>query len=324
MVMSIKLLNDEYYSYDELVENLSNERVGYKQKFCRFLHDICLLKNNDSSVLFKNLNGDEFVENETIEKYYNTLKHRLYYFYLFNFIYLNYTADDVRELGKELDDRALEEEIYEDAVWETTYTITAQIVGYLEAAREYYDFLTNKKSSVKKYLNAELIEEQCNILKEDVERKGFKYLTYNRNVNSKLTDDETKKRKKISHSTRLRIAEKDTTEIYAFQKEQQQDRDIRLKNVMQDYYDCKRKNNKLTINQYLESNKTVSKRTFFNYKKVYDQKFLGKNKLERAYQAYLDELMKDSNFRITADFVSKFKVSISQLKQYIDEMDAEG
>lgn len=121
----------------------------------------------------------------------------------------------------------------------------------------------------------------------------------------------------------MRNAQKGNLSLYEFQKEQQEQRDQRVIEIMQEYYDLKRRNKKMTISDFLQNHK-ISKRTFHNYKKVYDKKYSGKSKIEKAYQAFLDELEKNSNFKISSEFVSKYKVSQTQLKQYINDINADG
>ncbi|MDT2531959.1 hypothetical protein P7D93_19040 [Enterococcus raffinosus] len=294
---------------------------------------------------YKDRNGEEKTETreyiiiereyktlKEIDYYYSILKYRAYYYLLFSFIYSNFTLDDIKELGELIEENAeneglteLNENFGDDKefpLWSRVYISVAGITGYYMAVKEYQNFVLNKRMSVKKYLDAELVEKQCNILKEDVEKKGYRYLTYKNNLGIKI-DPKTKKKKKISHSKRLRNVQKNNLGLYEFQKEQQEQRDQMLIEIMQEYYDLKRKNKKLTIDDFLQNHK-ISKRTFFNYKKIYDQKYLGKRKIEKAYQAFLDELEKDSNFKISSEFVSKYKVSQTQLKRYINDINAEG
>lgn len=320
----MELLKSYPYNYEKLVEDCSNSRINqiYIKKFCRFYFDIVKLTlNNDKSILFDNLNKDgSFKDNQTILKQYNALKFRYYYFFLFHFIYSNLSAENVENIGNELSEE------FEDLIeehWKTNYVAVATIRGFVLAFEEYQHFLSNKKLSVKRYLNANLIEKQCLILKEDVDNKDFQYLTYYMNVGLKK-DSITKKKRKISHSTRLRNAKRNTINLYEFQKEQQELRDMAMISVMEKYYNLKRKNKKLTVEQFITENNTISKRTFFNYKKIYDKKFLGKSKIEKAYQAYIVEKGKDLNFKITTDFAHQFRVSQKQLKEYINKMSVDG
>ncbi|MBW9322380.1 hypothetical protein FG877_02210 [Enterococcus casseliflavus] len=317
------LLENYSYNYENLVENCSNKRISktYIKKFCRFYYDIVKLVLNDKSILYDNHDEDgNFKDNQTILKNYSGLKFRYYYFFLFHFIYSNFELEDIENIGNDLSEEFEDLDLIEES-WEINYVAVATIRGFVLAFKEYQHFLSNKKLSVKRYLNAELIEEQCHILKQDVEGKDFQYLTYFMNVGLKK-DPKTNKKKKISHSKRLRNVQKNTLSLYEFQKEQQELRDMAMISVMKKYYDLKRKDKKLTIDKFIDGNNTISKRTFFNYKKIYDKKYLGKSKIEKAYQAYEIELEKDSNFKITTDFVSQFKVSQEQLKQHIDEMNA--
>ncbi|WP_438781719.1 hypothetical protein [Enterococcus sp. DIV0187] len=189
------------------------------------------------------------------------------------------------------------------------------------AKEEYQYFLSNKRVSVKKYLKADLIEKQCRILKKDVQERGFQYLTYYRNVNPFITNGKSKK--KISNSTRLRNARRNTTDIYEFQKEKSEETDKYLIKVMENYYTLKNRNSKMIINEFLKMNNNISRRTFFNYKKIYDERYKGRSKFEKAREEYLSEIEKDPNFKITAEFVGKYKISQKQFKQYLDDNSAE-
>lgn len=323
--MSLDILKDYPYDYDILVENCSNLRISktYVQKFCRFYYDIVQLQSNNKSILYINLDRNgTFKDIETIENYYNALKFRYYYFFLFSFIYLDFSTEGAQKIGNDLSEEFDNLDLIDDE-WKISYVAVANIRGYLMALDEYKNFLSNRKWSVKKYLDADLIEKKCRILKEDVKNRNFQYLTYYRNVNKKNLDKCTGRKKKISHSKRLRNAQKGTLDLYEFQEEQQEQRDQRVIEIMQEYYDLKRRDRKLTINEFLQNHK-ISKRTFFNYKKIYDKKFYGKSRIEKAYQAYSNKLEEDQNFKITADFVSQFKVSQRRLKQYINQKDASG
>lgn len=195
--MSLNILKDYPYDYDILVENCSNQRISktYVQKFCRFYYDIVQLQSNNKSILYINLDRNgSFKDIEAIENYYNALKFRYYYFFLFNFIYLDFSVEDADNIGSDLSKEFDNLELIDDD-WRTNYVAVATIKGFILAYKEYEFFLAHKKVSVKKYLNAELVEKQCNILKEDVEKKGFKYLTYKNNVGTKI-DSKTKKKKK--------------------------------------------------------------------------------------------------------------------------------
>ncbi|MGM0112830.1 hypothetical protein [Enterococcus sp. DIV0187] len=152
MDLVAKLINDEYFDFDGLVKNLDNERIGktYRLKFCRFLHDICELytleKNelleNTISFYVKDKNGNKLVKTikyltkdrygnivkktrkefvvswkfksaSKIDNYYNVLKYRSYYYLLFNFIYFDYSLDDVLKFRKLLEERLNEEKYFE-------------------------------------------------------------------------------------------------------------------------------------------------------------------------------------------------------------------
>lgn len=324
------------WSLNEIVENAVNKSLIRKKNFCRIFHDLCLLRRTESS----DYPDPNYLHIEEIDINYQETFYREYFFFLYAFIYYDYNFEKYSKL-KKLIQKAIESNIDEDTVryslekeelikesninikkgekaqfadyllFREFYPQLALFKGMALAYKKYEDF-QNDKSLLNEIMDVNEIEKRIKVRKHEVHFQGtihLMYLTYKRS-------------KYKSHATRVRNYETDIMKQQETEKYFSQDM---AKSVISEYYRQKHYNSKLKIDEFLENQDVhdISRRTFFSYKKYYDNR-VGKGKYyknteEKAYDKYLIELEKNPHLKIDAAICKRLKVGQKKLKIQIEK-----
>ena len=331
----------EYATLNELLENLSNERISSKKMFCRVFHDLAILTNSYD----KDCPNILIAGIEDIQKFYKKMYWRNYYFYLFSFIYFDFKQEGFHEVEKtfrnnlenedigDIDDVIEELEEYELEVREHNsnlkktdkkymddyllfrmhFLTLAIYKAFIDSFKE-YSILCSSSSNFKEVLDIKLLEKKLDIRKHETVQNNrivMMYLTYSRASNK-------------SHTTRVRNYQ---TAVLKQQKRTHQFSNDMARIVMSNYYQMKHYDSKLKVDDFLKSEGACStkKRTFFKYKKYYDMRFgkncWDKNTEEKAYEKYLIELEKNPNLVIDVELCKRINVGQKALKRQIKKED---
>ena len=301
---------------DELMDKIQHRKIKKKKLFCRILHDLNYLIEINEVDYPKYSWTCPISELQIL---YKKIYWRHYYFFLYCFIYYNYTQQKYIEVEQAFRKKFEEEEIDEELGFleeDTDYSLFRKIYPSLALykalldAYVYYEKILEDKTLFKEIEDLELLEKRLDIRKHDVSRNGnivMMYLTYGRNPTK-------------SYSSRVRNF---NTKVLKQQEEAKDFSNYLAALILNDYYRKKYYNSKLRIDEFLETQdiKKISKRTFFSYKKYYDKKFgvghFKKNTEEKAYIKYLVELEKNPALEIDAKLCRKLGVGQKKLKEQI-------
>lgn len=301
---------------EELMTQLENRKIPRKKFFCRVFHDLHFLidlKKED----YATSNWTSSI-NE-IQKSYEKIYWRHYYFFLYSFIFYTYSPKRCVEVEQAFKEQFVEIEHDEDFEEDTDspffrkhYPQMAVFKALIDA-KIFYEKLSEDKSLFGEVEDLDLLEKRLDIRKNDIAFENgeikMMYLTYSRNHSK-------------SHASRVRNFGNQVYKQREIAKEEASDW---AKEIIAKYYQMKYYNSKLTVEQFLKSEEArgISRRTFFNYKTYYDSYIKSaRHRMtteEKAYDKYIIELEKNPALEIDAKLCKKLGVGQKALRKQIEK-----
>lgn len=245
-----------------IIMNMVQDRKIPKRKFfCRVYHDLhYLIEFHEEDYPSSKSPIDE------IQAFYEKIYWRHFYYFLYSFIFYNYTYEKYLEVKQsfraDFEENEIDEEV--DVLEEDTdYPLFRKIYPHLAMfkslidAYTFYEKLLEDNTLFNQIEDLKLLERRVDIRKHDISINGeivMMYLTYGRNSAK-------------SHASRVRNFQ---TKALKQQEQSKNFSNYLAKLILDDYYRKKYYNSRLRIDDFLETQDIgkISRRTFFSFQNV--------------------------------------------------------